>query len=102
MEIRNDTSVIRWTLRWAAALAMMVSTAGAQTTASIFGTVTDESGAVIVGATIRATNTLTNETRVVASNDLGYYSLPELPVGMYTVSAELEGFKTAVREGIEL
>ncbi len=92
----------RFVTRLALVGALLASTAAAQTTASIFGTVTDESGAVVAGATIRATNTLTNETRVTASNEVGYYSLPELPVGTYTVRVELEGFKTVVREGIEL
>ena len=74
----------------------------AQITASIFGSVTDETGAVLVAAKIRAVNTLTNEVRDTVTNQLGYYSFPELPVGVYTVQAELGGFKTAVREGIAL
>jgi hypothetical protein len=82
--------------------ALSAATLGAQTTASILGTVTDDSGAVIAGAQVRAVNTLTNETRSTVTNELGYYSFPELPVGVYTVQAEREGFKTAVREGITL
>src|SRR5512140_1864672 len=74
----------------------------AQITASIFGSVTDETGSVLVDAKVRATNTLTNEVRDTVTNQLGYYSFPELPVGVYTVQAELGGFKTAVREGIAL
>ncbi len=73
-----------------------------QTTGSIFGTVTDESSAVVIGAKIQAVNTLTNEVRSTSSNEAGYYSFPELPVGVYVVRAELQGFKTAVRQGIEL
>ena len=84
------------------ALALALVPMNAQTTGSIFGTVTDESGAVVAGAQIRAMNTLTNEIRNTVTNELGYYGLPELPVGVYTVRAEREGFKTAVREGIAL
>ena len=53
----------------------------AQTTASIFGTVTDQSKAVVVGVQMVATNTLTNEVRTSVTNESGYYSFPELAVG---------------------
>jgi len=69
----------------------------AQITASIFGSVTDEPGAMLVDAKIRSINTLTNEVRDTVTNQLGYYCFPELPVGVYTVQAELGGVKTAVR-----
>jgi len=94
----NITVVLLFGVLWAVSLAPL----GAQTTASIFGTVTDESGAVVIGATIQARNILTNESRSTTSNEVGHYSFPELPVGVYRVQAELEGFKTAVRDGIEL
>ena len=74
----------------------------AQTTASIFGVVTDETGAVVAGARIQATNTLTNEIRRTTTNEIGNYSLPDLAVGVYSVRVESDGFKTAVFEGIEL
>ncbi len=90
-------------VRWVLALAVVMSVSlYAQTTASILGTVTDESGAVVAGAQVRAVNALTNEARSTVTNDLGYYSFPELPVGVYSVQAEREGFKTAVRDGITL
>jgi outer membrane receptor protein involved in Fe transport len=76
--------------------------ARSQTTASILGIVSDETGAVVVGARVVVTNTLTNETRRGETNEVGHYRFPELPVGVYTVRAEREGFKTAIREGIAL
>lgn len=88
---------------WALALAGAASrTAAAQTTASIFGIVTDESGAVVAGAKIQAIDTLTNEIRRTATNEVGSYSFSDLAVGVYRVRVELEGFKVAIREGIEL
>lgn len=75
---------------------------GAQTTASIHGTVTDESGALIAGASMRAVNTLTNEVRNARTNERGYYRFAELAVGAYSVEAGMEGFKTVVRTGVEL
>jgi hypothetical protein len=74
----------------------------AQTTAAIFGTVTDSSKGVLPGAVITATNTLTNESRTTETNEIGYYSLPSLALGVYNVRAEMPGFKTTVRSGIEL
>ena len=74
----------------------------AQTTAAIFGTVTDSSKGVLPGAVITAVNTLTNESRSTQTDDIGYYSLPSLALGVYTVRAEMPGFKTTVRSGIEL
>ena len=75
---------------------------GAQTTASIFGAVTDETGLAIVGARLTAVNTLTNETRTTTTNQVGAYSLPALPVGAYALRCETQGFKTWIQEGIEL
>lgn len=74
----------------------------AQTTASIFGTVTDGGQGVVKGARVTATNTLTNETRATETNDEGLYSLPGLALGVYTVRVEMPGFKAAIRQGIEL
>jgi hypothetical protein len=73
-----------------------------QTTASIYGTVTDSSGAVVAGAKIEATNTLTNEIRTTVAGNAGSYNLPELPVGPYRLRIERDGFKTENRDGIEL
>jgi hypothetical protein len=74
----------------------------AQTTASIYGTVTDVQQGVLPGAGVTATNILTNETRGTVTNDLGIYNFPNLALGVYRVQAALPGFKTAVWEGIEL
>ena len=97
--VSNPVAVV---LIWALLLAGGTPTAVAQTAASIFGTVTDGSGAVVSGAKILATNTLTNEVRNTATNEVGNYTFPELPVGVYRILVEREGFKTAIREGIEL
>jgi hypothetical protein len=73
-----------------------------QTTASIYGTVTDASGAVLPGASITATHTLTNEAHGATANGSGRYEFPELPIGSYTVRAELIGFTSVNRDGIAL
>ncbi len=85
-------------------LMLLVSaTAVAQTsTATILGTVTDNSGAVIVGAQITATNTATGFTRSAASDKAGSYELTFLPVGSYKVEVKHQGFQTFVRSGVVL
>src|SRR5262245_7363916 len=63
-------------------------------TSTISGVVHDASGAVVPGATVRANNDDTGVSNVQTTNEAGLYSFPSLPVGSYTVSAELKGFKT--------
>jgi hypothetical protein len=61
--------------------------------ASISGTVTDASGAVVPRATITVTNEATNQTRSATSGDSGSYTVTNLPPGSYTVSVEAKDFK---------
>lgn len=69
---------------------------------TIFGTVTDATGAVVPGATITITNTATNVASTTITNDSGYYSLPNLQVGNYSVAAVKEGFKKRLQSGLTL
>jgi hypothetical protein len=66
------------------------------------GFVKDTSGAVIVGATVRATNTATGVVVSTQSNDDGNYSLNYVPVGEYTITANKTGFKQFERENVEV
>jgi hypothetical protein len=72
------------------------------TSGSIKGTITDISGAVVPGAKVTVTNIHTNVTQTLTAGSDGSYSVPNLPVSTYTVTAEKEGFKTEVRDGIEV
>jgi hypothetical protein len=77
--------------------------AWAQTiTGRIDGRVVDSSGAVLPGATITIVNTGTGLTTTQVTDDNGTYTATNLPVGAYTVSAELEGFRRAQRTGLQL
>jgi hypothetical protein len=66
----------------------------------ILGTVTDSTGAAISGANVTVKNLDTGLTRVVTTSGDGTYSVPELPIGNYSVTVENSGFKTAVVTGI--
>ena len=66
----------------------------AQTAASISGTATDSSGAVVDGAVVTVTNDGTGSSRTTKTNSSGVYSVPNLVPGVYTISVEKEGFNT--------
>ncbi len=69
---------------------------------SIIGTVTDESGAAVPGATVTVTNNATQAVRTFQTNERGDYSVTALDIGIYEVSAELEGFRRAVATDVRL
>lgn len=72
------------------------------TTATIVGTVTDPSGAVVPGAEVTARNVDTGLTRTVTSSDVGTYRLEFLPVGNYVLEVTNTGFKKSYLSGIVL
>jgi len=71
-----------------------------QTTTAILGNITDSSGAVVPGATVRILHEPTQTLRTAISNERGSYFLPLSQVGLYTVSVEVTGFKAARQTGI--
>jgi len=74
----------------------------AQATAQISGTVKDQSGAVLPGVEITATQTETGATRMAVTNETGSYILSNLPIGPYKLEAALPGFRTFIQTGIIL
>ena len=74
----------------------------AQNTASIQGTVKDQSGAVLAGAEVSATNVETGQTRTASSSASGDFHLPSLAVGTYDIHVGMTGFQSTVRKGITL
>jgi len=68
--------------------------AQAQNTGSIFGVVTDQSGAAIAGAQVTARSSTQGFTRVAVSSSTGSYTLSEMPIGTYTVTIQAPGFET--------
>lgn len=74
-------------------LGMSAGRACAQYNASIQGTITDKTGAIVSGATVTVTNQATGVTQTTTSTATGFYSVRGLPPGSYTVRAEAKGFQ---------
>jgi Carboxypeptidase regulatory-like domain len=96
-------SILRTSVCLLAVLFCCVTAASAHNIyASMTGTVTDQSGAVVPGATITATNTDTGFKRSAVANERCDFLLVQLPIGNYTLTAEMTGFRTESRSGIVL
>src|SRR5437667_999931 len=83
-------SCVTWTAVWG------------QSTAQVSGTVRDQSGAVLPGVEVTATQTATGLVRTVVTNETGSYVLSSLPVGPYRLEAGLPGFRSFAQTGIVL
>src|SRR5260370_41646064 len=68
--------------------------------ATLSGTVTDSSGAVVPGAKVTILNTDTKVARQLTTNSAGYFSASQLPTGTYSVISEAHGFERWVASGI--
>ena len=95
---------LRFTAMLAAlAIVLSASSAWAQSqTGEIFGKVTDESGAVLPGVAVTLTGPSLLQPQTATTTETGSFQFPRLNVGTYTVKFELPGFKTVVKEGIEV
>jgi hypothetical protein len=79
-----------------------MSAVGQFDSAQISGLVRDPAGAVIPGVSVSITNAGTGQVRQAVTNEQGFYVFPNVPVGTYTVGAELPGFKKFVKTGVQL
>ena len=70
--------------------------------ATLGGTVSDASGALIPGVTIKAVSSATGITTTVVSNEAGAYQFASIQSGTYKVSAELPGFQTQTYNSVVL
>ena len=82
--------------------ALTCSAGWAQSTAQVNGRVTDQSGAVLPGVEVTATQTATGLPRTAVTDETGSYVLTNLPLGPYRLEAALPGFRTYVQTGITL
>ncbi len=82
--------------------ALSVPLFGQAARGTITGTVTDSTGGVMPGVEIIATNVETGVEAKTVTTDVGLYRIPQLNPGKYKITAALTGFKTAVRENVEV
>ena len=68
----------------------------------ISGVVKDQTGGVVPGVTVTATLVSTQTPRETVTDASGFYTFANLPAGRYNISAELQGFKKSVKEGVQL
>src|SRR6202023_3498300 len=73
-----------------------------QANGSFSGTVADKTGSVISGATVKITSQGTGLTREVKTDDSGHYIAPLLPVAIYTIRVESQGFQITEQKDIRL
>jgi hypothetical protein len=66
----------------------------------IVGRVADPSGAVLANVKVTLANEATGVSHETQTNGSGDYGFPEVPVGVYTLTFDLQGFKTSVRKGV--
>jgi hypothetical protein len=73
-----------------------------EVTANITGTVTDPSGAPVMGATATATDVQRGTTFSAVSNNVGIYNISRIPIGQYAIKVQQKGFETAVQQPVNL
>src|SRR5437870_1121508 len=83
-------------------LGLAAEMSGQSSNATVSGTVSDSTGAVLPGVTITATNNATGIVTTVFSNEAGVYNFPSLLPGLYKINAELPGFQTQTYTDVQL
>src|SRR5689334_9640035 len=71
-------------------------------TTALVGNVVDPTGKSVQGARVTAVETGTADTRVVTTNEQGYYAFEFARVGVYNITVEQSGFSKATKTGIQL
>src|ERR1700730_5108472 len=83
-------------------VALATTSAFAQTTGQVIGTVVDAQGGVLPGVTVSATSPQLQGTRTAVTDSTGTFRFPTLPPGTYSVRTSLSGFQDAVQESISV
>ncbi len=91
-------------LRWYPVCILLLSAVvlGQTFRGTILGSVTDPTGNFIAGATVKVHNSGTGLERTVTTNSSGSYTIPELPIGIYSVTVTQSGFQTSVTNDVEV
>jgi Carboxypeptidase regulatory-like domain/TonB dependent receptor len=99
---RRSTASLRLFFGACTLLLFSVSGLAQSTTGRILGTLTDQSGAAVAGATVVVTDIQRGTSRTVTTDESGYYALPDLPPGTYKIHVEVRGFKTVERPNVQI
>jgi hypothetical protein len=90
-------------MSFAIVLLLFALEAGAQlATSSVSGMVSSADGTGLAGVTVTLKNQESGQVRVAATSDNGAYSVAGVKPGVYTITFDLEGFKSVGREAVEL
>ena len=100
MPSSKPSRLTRWLVVMSLCLACSPLMLAQGTGGRILGRVADASGAVLTGVKVTATNDATGVSRETQTNASGDYSFPEVPVGTYSLTFDMAGFKTNVGKGI--
>jgi hypothetical protein len=101
--VRSKTMAAGAALLCLAAILLLPAAGIAQMTrGSISGTARDASGAVVPGATVTVINVATNATQTVVTDAQGFYRVPALEPGRYTVTTDLSGFRKVEQRDIDV
>ena len=90
----------RGSLLLAGILTLWAVSASAQATGSIFGKVTDESGAVLPGVTVTVAGPSLQQPLIAVTTATGAFQFPTVPIGKFTVTFEMSGFKKVTRPDV--
>jgi hypothetical protein len=99
---RNARQIVGKLALFAFVLFVMAGAVWGQAVSQISGSVKDQSGSVIPGVEVTATQTDTGIKRTAVTDETGGFVLPNLPIGPYRLEAAKQGFRTSVQTGIEL
>jgi len=96
------TSAVRVLLVILAVWFCSPSAVAQSTSGRILGTLTDQSGAAVGGATVTVTDAQRGTTRTVSTDQTGNYAVPDLPPGTYKIRVEAKGFKAVERPNVQI
>jgi Carboxypeptidase regulatory-like domain/TonB dependent receptor len=85
-----------------ALLLLSASAAAQSTTGRILGTLTDQSGAAVAGATVVVTDVQRGTSRTLTTDESGAYAAPNLPPGTYKIHVQARGFKSVERPDVQI
>lgn len=100
--LQNIASIGNATLALSAILLLSVPAHAQVDRGSLAGTVRDSSGLVVPGASVTASQDVTGLRRTIVTPPNGTFDIPELPVGIYTVTVALKGFQTLKFESVQV